>query len=212
MYVGRIVTVGMTPEGKNFAAYRVSSRSFPNREAIINNGKVSIMPRKGFESDLTKNPYIAYNCVQIAGSHAVVTNGSQTDPIAEKINSGMNVRDAIAFCLLTLDYEKDDYNTPRIVAVVDNSTPTGYLGVVRKDAIHVTEMSLTPGELYYVATYEHSTPAKCHYNDKNFNAETAEDICEYVIRKGIFADLEHPVTSAVALADNNEFKTAVALA
>jgi IMP cyclohydrolase len=212
MYVGRIVTVGMTPEGKNFAAYRVSSRSFPNREALIKNGKVSIMPRKGFESDLTKNPYIAYNCIQMAGDYAIVTNGSQTDPIAEKINSGMSVRDAIAFCLLALDYEKDDYNTPRIVAVTHKTEPVGFLGVIRKDAIHVTEMSLKAGELYYVATYEHATPSKCHYNDKNFNAETAEEICKYVINKGVFADLEHPVTSAAAVADGNSFSTAVDIA
>lgn len=212
MYVGRIVTVGMTPEGRNFAAYRVSSRSFPNREAVIIDDKVSIMPRKGFEDDLSKNPYIAYNCIRTAGDYAVVTNGSQTDPIAEKIASGMNVRDSIALCLLALDYEKDDYNTPRIVAVVHKSEPTGFLGVVRKDAVHVTEMSLKPGELYYVATYEHSTPAKCHYNDKNFNAETPEEICRYVISEGIFADLEHPVTSASAVSDGHSFSTAAALA
>ena len=29
MYLGRIVAAGMTRDGKPFAAYRVSSRSFP---------------------------------------------------------------------------------------------------------------------------------------------------------------------------------------
>jgi IMP cyclohydrolase len=209
MYVGRIVTIGMTSEGKAVAAYRVSSRSFPNREAKINNGVISIMPRAGFENDLTKNPYIAYNCVKTTGNYAIVTNGSQTDPIAEKIASGMSVRDAIAISLVALDYEKDDYNTPRIVAVASLKEKTAYLGVVRKDAIHVTEMKLTPGELYYVATYEHNTPARCHYNDKNFNVETAEDLCQYVIDGGIFKDLENPVTSAAVVAEGDKFKLAV---
>ena len=209
MYVGRIVTIGMTPAGKTVAAYRVSSRSFPNREAKLNNGVISIMPRAGFEDDLTKNPYIAYNCVKTTKNYAIVTNGSQTDPIAEKIASGMNVRDAITLSLLALDYEKDDYNTPRIVAVASLKEKTAFLGVVRKDAIHVTEMALKPGELYYVATYEHNTPARCHYNDKNFDAETPEELCQYVINKGIFKELENPVTAAAVISNGEQFELAV---
>ncbi|MDR0932030.1 MAG: hypothetical protein LBM70_03310, partial [Victivallales bacterium] len=34
MYLGRIVAIGMTKDGKPTAMYRVSSRSFPNREAV----------------------------------------------------------------------------------------------------------------------------------------------------------------------------------
>ena len=212
MYVGRIVSVGMTPEGKTTAMYRVSSRSFPNREAKLINGVVSIMPRAGFEGDLSKNPYIAYNCIKIAGRYAVVTNGSQTDPIAEKINSGMTVRDSVASCLLALDYEKDDYNTPRIVAIADSEDAVGYLGIVRKDAIHVAEFALEPGKAYYVATYEHNTPARCHYKDDNFDSVTAEDACQYVMGKGVFADLENPVTSAAAVANGSGFDLATAIA
>ena len=66
MYVGRIVSVGMTKSGKATAMYRVSSRSFPNREARLKDEVVSIMPRAGFEDDLSKNPYIAYNCIILA--------------------------------------------------------------------------------------------------------------------------------------------------
>ena len=38
MYIGRIVAFGMTKENKVCAMYRVSSRSFPNRQAVENNG------------------------------------------------------------------------------------------------------------------------------------------------------------------------------
>ena len=208
MYLGRIVAIGMTKENKTVGMYRVSSRSFPNREARLNNNVVSIMPRAGFEDDLTKNPYIAYNCVKIVGEYAVVTNGSQTDPIAEKISSGMNVRDAVATCLVALDYEKDDYNTPRIVAVVSNKEAVGYLGIVRRDALHVAEYALEPGVAYYISTYEHNTPSKCHYKDKEFNIANAQDACEYIIGKGVFADFEHPVTSAAAVAAGASFELA----
>ena len=54
MYLGRIVAIGMTPENKAVAMYRVSSRSFPNREAVKKGNVVSIMPRTGFEEDLKK--------------------------------------------------------------------------------------------------------------------------------------------------------------
>ena len=208
MYVGRIVSVGMTKEGKAVAMYRVSSRSFPNREARVGNDIVSIMPRSGFESDLAKNPYISYNCIRFAGTYAVVSNGSQTDPITEKIAMGMPVRDAVASCLLAMDFEKDDYNTPRIVAVADYAKPVGYLGIVRHDAIHVTEMPLTPGTVYYVATYEHNTPARCHYVDKEFDVLSAEDACGYIMSKGVFSELENPVTAAAAVAAGSGFKLA----
>ena len=212
MYVGRIVSVGMTKSGKATAMYRVSSRSFPNREARLKDEVISIMPRPGFEDDLSKNPYIAYNCIKLSGNYAIATNGSQTDPITEKIASGMTVRDAVANCLLALDYEKDDYNTPRIVAIVDRTKPVGYLGIVRHDAIHVAEFALEPGVAYYVATYEHNTPARCHYVDKEFDAANADEACSYVMCKGVFADLENPVTSAAAIATDSGFELATAIA
>jgi IMP cyclohydrolase len=210
MYIGRIVAVGMTPEGNAAAMYRVSSRSFPNREATKKGETVSIMPRAGFENDLKKSPYIAYNCIRIAGAYAVVSNGSHTDPIAEKIASGMSPRDAISLGLLAMDYEKDDYNTPRIIAVISHETPVGFLGIIRKDALLVKEFALKAGEIYYVSTYEKNTPSK-HQIDSGFTANTAEAACDYVIKGGIFADFEHPVTSAAAIVDGNGFAIATAV-
>ena len=137
MYLGRIVAIGMTKSGRACAMYRVSSRSFPNRQAVENNGKIAIVPRPGAEGDLAKNPYISYNCLRIAGEWAVATNGSQTDPITEKIASGMPVRDAITLGLLAMDYEKDSLDTPRIVAVAGRVSKLGYLGIIRKDAVLV---------------------------------------------------------------------------
>ena len=156
MYIGRIVSVAMTGDGRVCGVYRVSSRSFPNRTAVVGADKVSIVPKAGFETDVQKNPYIAYNCVRIVrdGAVAVVTNGSQTDSIAEKIASGMTPRDALTLSSLILDYEKDAYNTPRISAVADRSNGTGWLAIVRHDGIEVRQMPLAPGKFFYVATYE----------------------------------------------------------
>ena len=108
MYLGRIVAAGLTADGKPVAAYRVSSRSFPNRSANLANGMISIIPRKGHEDDLSKNPYIAYHCVRLSGSVALATNGSQTDPIIEKIISG-EITDAKT-CSFLLQYAIKNYS------------------------------------------------------------------------------------------------------
>ena len=208
MYIGRIVAIGMTAAGNTAAMYRVSSRSFPNREARLAEKSVSIMPRKGFEGDLSKNPYIAYNCIKTAGNYAVATNGSQTDPIAEKIASGMPVRDALALSLLAMDYEKDSYNTPRIAAVVHLENATGFLATVRKDALLVSEFALTPGTAFYLATYEKNSP--CSQNVENeFIAKNACEACDFMIKGGVFASFEHPVTAACAVSTGKAFGFAV---
>jgi len=207
MYVGRIVAIGMSKAGNLTAMYRVSSRSFPNRETRIIGDKVAVMPKPGFEDDLNKSPYITYNCVRIAGDHAIVTNGSHTDPITEKIQMGFPARDALALSLLSLDYEKDNYNTPRIAAVINPKTNSALLGIVKKDALIVRDFDLTPGTALYVATYEHDTPC-AHYKDKNFDVASAEEAKKYIFSKGVFAELEKPVTAAAVFYTGKDFEIA----
>ncbi|WP_288560143.1 IMP cyclohydrolase [uncultured Victivallis sp.] len=208
MYLGRIVAIGMTPQGKAAAMYRVSSRSFPNREAVLVNNQISILPRAGFESDLRKNPYISYNCVRLAGEWAVATNGSQTDPIVEKIAMGFPPRDAISLGLLAMDYEKDSLDTPRIVAAVSNKRPVGYLGIIRKDALLVREFTLVPGEIRYLSTYEKNRPCDDQVAT-GFAAPCVNCAAQYVVDGGIFVEFTNPVTSAAALASEDGFDLAV---
>lgn len=210
MYVGRIVSVGLSESGKLAAMYRVSSRSFPNRQAKINEGIVSIIPKEGHEGDIYKNPYIAYNCLRLVGEYAVATNGAQTDPIAEKLDGGMNMRDALVTVMFGMDYEHDSYNTPRIASIVRKGTNTGYLGIVRHDGLMVREFALEPGTAYYVCTYEHHTPCE-EYSDSAFNVNSAREACDFVLGKGVFADLERPITAACAVStDDGTFEIATA--
>lgn len=208
MYLGRIVAVGMTEAGQAAAMYRVSSRSFPNRESVLNAAGIGIVPKAGFEDDLRKNPYIAYNCIRLAGKYAVASNGSHTDPVAEKLAQGMSVRDALTLSLLAMDYEKDSLNTPRIVAAIDVDGRESYLGIVRKDAILVREFKLCPGEAFYISTYGTNFPCESHFDPK-FDAANAEEAARYVIDKGVFANFSNAVTAAAALAENGEFKLAM---
>ncbi len=155
MYVGRFVVIG--PE---VGAYRVSSRSFPNRRAVDRDGTVTVGPTE--DAPETDNPYISYNCVRITDRGAVLGNGSHVDPIAEKLELGYPARDALAEPLLALDFEKDDYDTPRIAGIVgveDDATttaePSAFVGTVRRDALLVEEVDGPT----LVATYERDSPA-----------------------------------------------------
>lgn len=208
-YLGRFVVGGMTQSGRLVALYRVSSRSFPNRQAVTQPDKrlVAIVPRSGHESDIFANPYIAYNCGRIVDQTAIVANGSHADQIAEKIASGMNIRDAMALSLCIMDYEKDAYNTPRIAAVIRANEPRVWLGVVRADGIEVRAFALRPGRCVHLATYEHSIPsADC---EADFDASDALDGCRFVLSRGIFADFSHPVTAVCLWEDKGDFIMAV---
>lgn len=208
MYVGRIVSIGRTQDGRLAAMYRVSSRSFPNRRAVAMNGKIAIIPKEGFEGDIYKNPYIAYNCLRLAGGGtAVVTNGSHTDPVAEKLDAGMSLRDALVTAMFGMDYEHDQLNTPRISAIVKKGSDRGYLGIVRHDALLVQEYTLKPGEAYYIATYEHNYPCP-QFRDSAFDVKDAADACQYILGRGVFASLEKPVTAVCAVETANGFEVA----
>ena len=209
IYLGRIVAAGVTPSGRAAALYRVSSRSFPNRMATVTGGGrcVSIVPKPGHEADVARNPYIAYNAARLVRNVAVLANGSHTDPISEKIAMGMPVRDAIALSLLAMDYEKDDYSTPRIVAVADAGSRTGWLGTVRPDGVDVRSFILNPGQVVHLSTYEHSIPTERRISA--FTAETAEEACDYVIGGGVFANFTNPVTAVAAVASDGDFKLAL---
>jgi IMP cyclohydrolase len=145
MYVGRFIVVG-----PGVGAYRVSSRSFPNRRIVEREGTLTVTPTP--DAPETDNPYIAYNCVRRGDGRAVVGNGSHVDPITEKLVRGYPARDALATGLLALDYEKDDYDTPRIAGIVADDAAT--IGIVRRDALVVEAVE----EPTLVATYEADAP------------------------------------------------------
>lgn len=191
MYLGRILAVGSSDEG-NFVAYRVSSRSFPNRMVKIFEDRAAIIPKEGHETDIFKNPYIAYNCIRIVNDIAVVSNGSHTDIIAEKIASGMNIRDSIALTLLTMDYEKDDFNTPRIAGATTLDGES-YIGIVTHEGIIVEKVR--PKEACYISTYEHTKP-----NYVEFICSDAEDAAQFIYDGGKFEEFTNPVDSVAAFA------------
>ena len=196
MYVGRFVVVG--PE---VGAYRVSSRSFPNRQALDRDGTITVGPTE--EAEETDNPYVSYNCLEITDRGAVIGNGSHVDPIAEKLDMGYPAKDALAEPLLALDFEKDDYDTPRIAGVVgltDDSSataePSGYIATVRRDALLVEEVD----EPTLVATYEKDSPRPFDLSATDA-VGAARELYDY--------EFEHRVCAAGVKYADGEFETAV---
>ncbi len=195
MYIGRFVVLGRTPNGDRFLGYRVSSRSFPDRQIVTRGDRAVVLPTA--DAAPSDNPYIAYNCLRSHDGAAVVANGSHVDPIIDKIAAGYPLRDALALSLLALDYEHDDYNTPRIAAGWQDDA--GYLGIVTPHKVLVHGLTLNSGEARLIATYEITGPEPI-----DCPGSTASDIA----RSLWDAPFDHPVASlGIVFADPLEIAT-----
>jgi len=198
MYVGRIVAIGRSEE-RSFAAYRVSSRSFPNRRAEVRGRSILVSPLD--PADLARNPYIAYNCIRIGEATAVVANGTQADMIMERIEDGGKPLDALAISLVAYGYERDELDTPRIAGVVQGKV--GWLGIARKEEFRVRQFDLKDGIAHMVATYE-----KTDFEAVALSGQSGEEIA----RRAFDLPLERPVCAAAALETPGEQGTGFDLA
>ena len=192
MYIGRFVVVG-----PDVGAYRVSSRSFPNRRITAREDALTVGPTE--DAPETDNPYVAYNCLRVVDTPTSETvafgNGSHVDPIAEKLEMGYPARDALATALLALDFEKDDYDTPRIAATID-ADGEALIATVRRDALLVE----TVDEPTLVATYEKDTPEAFDFDAPSADVAASE---------ALESEFEHAVCAAGVVRTEDGFETAI---
>lgn len=207
-YVGRIIGAGRTAAGHLAMAYRVSSRSFPNRDAHRTGNAISIVPRAGSADAASDSPYIAYECLLWNERHVVASNGTQTRPIFERLKAGHSIRDALVTVLAGLDREFDAYDTPRICAVGDRRSGAIYLGSVCADALSVVPMTVSAGEMAYISTYGGPLPGGGQI-DTAFTATTAAETCDHVIGGSLFARFERPVCATALLCLGDDVDVAV---
>ena len=109
--------------------------------------------------------------------------------------------------LKNMYFEKDDLSTPRIAAIVSIGGQAAWLGIVRHDALIVKQTLLKDGEGVFLATYEADDIREEQRFD--FDVDSSEELARFAIDGGVFADLDKPVTSAVALSTAGEFTLAV---
>ncbi|MFP4175444.1 MAG: IMP cyclohydrolase [Halobacteriales archaeon] len=178
MYIGRFLVIA-----PNFGAYRVSSRSFPDRVVRPNDegDGYAVVPEDDYD-----NPYVSYNCMRSAGEETVLGNGTHVDPVTEKIRAGYPARDALGLALLTLDYEKDDYDTPRIAGVVGEEA--SYIGTVTRDSVVVERVE----EPTLVATYQIQKPEGVEFDVSN---------ADEAARQAYEMEYEHPVAACAVYGD-----------
>jgi len=198
MYVGRIVGVGRTLDGRPVACYRISSRSFPNRTANRSGRSVQIVPKDGSRDAASDSPYIAYECLVWDERFVVVSNGTHTRPIFERLKAGNTPRDAIASVLMGLDREFDENDTPRICGTLDLLQDRLWLGSVTAQSLHVMPMASSLGQLAYITTYQLPYPSRDQI-DPSFAARDADQICQHIMKKSVFSQFDQPVCATAAV-------------
>ena len=202
MYVGRLLVAA---PGR--VAYRVSSRSFPNRRVVArDDGALAVVPTA--EAGATDNPYVSYDCLRPVGGRVAAGNGSHVAPVAEKLELGYPARDALVTALHALDFERDEYDTPRIAAVVGPDAAT--VGIVRRDALVVERVD----EPTLVATYEEDRPRPFAFgfgddgDDGDGDGDGSEPDPAAAARAAYELPFERPVCAAAATVTADGIETA----
>jgi IMP cyclohydrolase len=206
MYVGRIVAAGMTKDGAPALMYRVSSRSFPDRQIRIKAPDVAVVERT--DASNVSHKYIFYECARVVGNAAVVSNGEHTHWIAEKLARGASPRDALVSVLSFMDFEHDELDTPRVAAIVNRHDGLCVFGAVSKEALHVWANPLSPGHVSAIATYGGlQTPMGAISGP--LASSSPNDAADEIFAGGIFAELEKPVCAIALVAAENAWQMAV---
>ena len=115
-YPGRGIMLGRSADNKKaVAAYFIMGRSENSRNRIFEATEDGIRTRAFDESKMTDPSLIIYHPVRVVDGTTIVTNGDQTDTVADAFRSGGSwVR-----ALRTREFEPDGPNyTPRISGMV----------------------------------------------------------------------------------------------
>ena len=115
-YPGRGIVLGRSADNtKAVIAYFIMGRSENSRNRIFEATEDGIRTRAFDESKMVDPSLIIYHPVRVVGGDTIVTNGDQTDTVADFMREGKSYIEA----LRTRCYEPDPDNyTPRISGVV----------------------------------------------------------------------------------------------
>ncbi len=156
MYLGRIVGIGLLPNGKEYIAYAVTGRSKGSQERVamvsednkfkgINIGHVD--PENITPEQHAMKEWIFYDGILVPKDwpnkphdySALVSNGVQTTGTANVLISfdmgiDMSPEQAATITLNILDAEEDSYRTPRILGILGEDSEY-YLAIKTKDGL-----------------------------------------------------------------------------
>jgi IMP cyclohydrolase len=137
----------------------------------------------------------------------VVSNGTHTRPIFERLKAGNAPRDAVLTVLAGLDREFDQYDTPRICGVLDVAGNSLWLGSITATAFAVMPVDVEAGQMAYITTYSFPLPSPSQV-DLLFNSVQAAETCRHITEGSRFADFDKPICAAAALVNNGNIEVA----
>ncbi len=200
--------MGAAKSGGLVAAYRLASRSFPNRGIQFNaeTKTADVVPLSGYEVETSKNPLLAYTCLRVFNNtSALVANGSHLDGIYGKIRLGLSPTESMRRVLRALGPEHDAYKTPRIAGLA--SPKELIIGIIseRKPVIQV--FPVKSGFACYVATYGRTQPTENTLGD--FNVKSAVEAAETAHGGPAFRSFTHAISTVAAFIKNQVAEVSV---
>jgi IMP cyclohydrolase len=119
-YPGRGIILGLDASGRYaLQIYWITARSAGSKNRILEIEGEDVRTQPFDTAERSDDPNIWYRAIARVGDRHVVSNGVQTDVIAEYLGSGRTLEDAVR----TTTYEPDAPNyTPRIAGVSDVSS------------------------------------------------------------------------------------------
>lgn len=162
-YPGRGIVLGLPPDGKKaVAAYWIMGRSANSRNRVFEAIPGGIRTVAADPAKLEDPHLIIYNAVLTLRETTVVTNGDQTDTIAQFTNGNLFPGYSFEAALATRTYEDDAPNfTPRISGALDMRRGGYKLSIVKScegNAASVERQTFDypqplAGEGHFISTY-----------------------------------------------------------
>lgn len=158
-YPGRGIVMGLNETGDMaLQVYWITARSDHSRNRILVT-EGDTFKTDAFDWDKVDDPsLIIYYAMRKVGNQHIVSNGDQTDTIAELLENGKTWKDAVE----TWNYEPDELSTPRISGVLTiGENPDFNLSIIKRGNgetslriySHPTGR-IRPGIGYCIHTYE----------------------------------------------------------
>ena len=155
-YPGRGIVIGYNNAGESIVIYWIMGRSDNSRNRVFKY-KNNILSTEAADPSLVEDPsLIIYNAMRGIGHNIIVSNGSQTDMIYDKLMLGSGFLTSLAY----ETYEPDAPNyTPRISGYLDKNFKNISLSIIKRNHTGNTDRcfyrysNIPLGVGYCVTTY-----------------------------------------------------------